>query len=64
MKNGPSKRELYNTLSKLGLVPAPIDSSSNIYIDDQGYVMMILPDGIVSNMGQLSFCGEFICKTE
>lgn len=64
MKPGPSKRELYNTLCKFGLVPLPIDASSNIYIDDHGYVMMIQPDGLISNVGKLSFSGEFICKTE
>lgn len=67
IKSEQARRKLYATFYRFGvsdIKPSPI--SSNIYIDDSGYVMIINPDGLVSAVGELSLTGEFICtnKTE
>ena len=64
-KNESIKRKLYATLYRFGIITSSFDSSQhqNIYIDDSGYVMVIMPDGVIDVMGPLSFSGEFICRT-
>lgn len=58
-------RKLYHTLIRLGVTNTPDYSNrQNIYIDDSGFVMMIMPDGVVDILGPLSFSGEFICKMD
>ena len=65
LKNEQAKRKLYQTFYRLGVSKKPLNPlTSNIYIDDSGYVMIIHPDGVVSAMGELSLTGEFICKTK
>ena len=59
------KRKLYQTLHRFGLSKYPIASiSSNIYIDDSGFVMIMHADGLTSTAGELSLTGEFICTTK
>jgi hypothetical protein len=65
LKNEQAKRKFYQTLYRLGVSEStPFPISSNIYIDDSGYVMIIHADGLVSAYGELSLTGEFICKTQ
>lgn len=64
LKSEIIKRKLYQTLYKFGLSEYPVASiSSNTYIDDSGFVMIIHTDGLVSTAGKLSLTGEFICTT-
>lgn len=62
MMNEQAKRKFYKTLYRFGITNlSPTPLSSNIYIDDSGFVMIIQPDGVIYTAGELSLTGEFVC---
>ena len=56
------KRKLYATFHRLG-VSEYHHISHNIYIDDDGSLVVISPDGITDLMGTMSYSGEFVCNS-
>lgn len=57
------KRKFYLTLKRMSLAHIDLNPQDylNIYIDDYGYVVSIMPDGVVSDLGVMSITGEDIC---
>lgn len=65
IKKEQAKRKFCQTLSRMNILEQNISLvTSNTYIDDSGWVMIMCPDGLISAYGQLSLTGEFICKRQ